>query len=61
VSCLLVSWYASDMCGMTGSDEDHGWSWRPDAEDRIWLGTGRVLSGWTIERSGDTVCGLHHA
>jgi hypothetical protein len=23
--------------------------------------TGRVLSGWTIERSGDTVCGLHRA
>jgi hypothetical protein len=23
--------------------------------------TGRVLGGWTIERSDDTVCGLHHA
>jgi hypothetical protein len=23
--------------------------------------TGRVLSGRTIGRSGDTVCGLHHA
>jgi hypothetical protein len=23
--------------------------------------TGRVLSGRTIERSGDVVCGLHHA
>jgi hypothetical protein len=23
--------------------------------------TGWVLGGWTIERSGDTVCGLHHA
>jgi hypothetical protein len=23
--------------------------------------TGRVLSGRVIERSGDTVCGLHHA
>jgi hypothetical protein len=23
--------------------------------------TGRVLSGRTIERSGDTVCGLHRA
>jgi hypothetical protein len=22
---------------------------------------GRVLGGQTIERSGDTVCGLHHA
>jgi hypothetical protein len=23
--------------------------------------TGRVLGGWAIERSGDTVCGLHRA
>jgi hypothetical protein len=23
--------------------------------------TGRILGGWVIERSGDTVCGLHHA
>jgi hypothetical protein len=23
--------------------------------------TGRVLGGWTIERSGDTGCGLHCA
>jgi hypothetical protein len=23
--------------------------------------TGRVLSGWTIGRPGDAVCGLHHA
>jgi hypothetical protein len=23
--------------------------------------TGRVLGGRTIERSGDAVCGLHHA
>jgi hypothetical protein len=23
--------------------------------------TGRVLDGWTIGRSGDTVCGLHRA
>jgi hypothetical protein len=23
--------------------------------------TGRVLGGWTIERSGDVVCGLHYA
>jgi hypothetical protein len=23
--------------------------------------TGRVLSGWAIERSGGTVCGLHRA
>jgi hypothetical protein len=23
--------------------------------------TGRVLGGWMIGRSGDVVCGLHHA
>jgi hypothetical protein len=23
--------------------------------------TGRILGGWAIERSGDAVCGLHHA
>jgi hypothetical protein len=23
--------------------------------------TGQVLGGWTIERSGDVVCGLHRA
>jgi hypothetical protein len=23
--------------------------------------TGRVLSGWMMERSGDAVCGLHRA
>jgi hypothetical protein len=23
--------------------------------------TGRLLGGWMIGRSGDTVCGLHHA
>jgi hypothetical protein len=23
--------------------------------------TGRVLGGWTIERSGDAVCSLHRA
>jgi hypothetical protein len=23
--------------------------------------TGQVLGGWTIERSGDAVCGLHRA
>jgi hypothetical protein len=23
--------------------------------------TGQVLGGWAIERSGDAVCGLHHA
>jgi hypothetical protein len=46
---------------MTGSDEDRGWSRRPAAEDRGWSSTCRVLSGRMIERSGDTLCGLHCA
>jgi hypothetical protein len=46
---------------MTGNDEDRGRSRRLGAEDRGWSSTGRVLGGQTIERSGDTVCGLHHA
>jgi hypothetical protein len=46
---------------MAGSDEDYGRSRRPDTEDREWSSTGRVLDGWTIERSGDTVCDLHRA
>jgi hypothetical protein len=35
-SCLLFSWCAGGRCGMAGSDEDHGRSWRPGAEDRGW-------------------------
>jgi hypothetical protein len=46
---------------MTGSDEDHGRSRRPSAEDRGWSSTSRVLSGRMIEWSGDVVCGLHRA
>jgi hypothetical protein len=46
---------------MVGSDEDLGRSRTPDAEDRGWLSTGRVLGGRTIERSGDAVYGLHSA
>jgi hypothetical protein len=34
---------------------------RLGVEDRGWSSTGRVLSGQTIERSGDAMCGLHHA
>jgi hypothetical protein len=60
-SCLLVSWCANDMCGMVGNDEDCGKSRRPGAEDWEWSSTGRVLCGWTIEMSGDAVCGLYHA
>jgi hypothetical protein len=46
---------------MAGSDEDRGRSRRPGAEDWEWSITDRVLSGWTIERLGDIVCGLHQA
>jgi hypothetical protein len=58
-SCLLVSWCAGDRCGMTSSDKDRGRSRRLGAEDQGWSGTGRVLGGWTIERSDDVVCSLH--
>jgi hypothetical protein len=46
---------------MAGSDEDHDRSKRPSAENRGWSITGQVLSGRTIRRSGDAVCGLHRA
>jgi hypothetical protein len=46
---------------MTGSDDDHGRSRRPGVEDCGWLGTGQVLGGRTIRRSGDVMCGLHRA
>jgi hypothetical protein len=45
---------------MVGSDEDRGGSRRLGAESRGWSTTSQVLCGRTIERSGDTVCGLHH-
>jgi hypothetical protein len=41
--------------------KDRGRSKRLDAEDWGWSSTGRVLSGRTIERSCDAVCGLHRA
>jgi hypothetical protein len=46
---------------MMGSNEDRGRSMRPGAEDQRWSSTGRILNGWTIERSGDVVCDLHRA
>jgi hypothetical protein len=58
---LLVSWCVGDRCNMAGSDEECGRSRRLGAEDWGWSSTGRVLGGRTIGRSGDTVCGLHHA
>jgi hypothetical protein len=59
-SCLLVSWYAGGRCDMVCSDEDHGRSRRPDAEDRG-CHIGRVLGGRAIKRSSGIVCGLHRA
>jgi hypothetical protein len=35
-SRLLVSWCAGGRCSMASSDEDHGRSRRPSAEDRGW-------------------------
>jgi hypothetical protein len=58
-SCLLVSWCVGDRCDMMGSDEDLGRSRRSGAEDQGWSSTGRVLSGQTIGRSGDAMCGLY--
>jgi hypothetical protein len=46
---------------MVDNDEDRGRSRRPSAKDRGWSGTGRVLGGRTIGRSGEVVCGLNHA
>jgi hypothetical protein len=64
VSCgesrLLVMWYVGDRCDMVGCDEDHRRSRRPDAEDRRWSDTCRVLGDWAIERLGDVVYHLHH-
>jgi hypothetical protein len=34
---------------------------RLGVEDRGWSSTGQVLGGRMIEKSGDAVCGLHHA
>jgi hypothetical protein len=60
-SCFLILWYAGDRCDMVGSDEDHGKSRGPGAEDSGWSIIGQVLGGRTIERSGDAMCGLHRA
>jgi hypothetical protein len=58
---LLVSCCAGGRCDMEGSDEDHGRSRRPGAEDRGWSSIGRVLGCWAIRRSRDAVCDLHRA
>jgi hypothetical protein len=59
-SHLLVSWCVDDRCDMAGSDKDWDRSRRHGAEDQGWSSTCRVLSGWMIGRSGDTVCSLYH-
>jgi hypothetical protein len=46
---------------MVGSNEDRGRSRRLSAEDRGWSSTGQVLGGQTIERLGNTMCGLQSA
>jgi hypothetical protein len=46
---------------MADGNEDRGRSRRPGAEDQGWSSTSQVLDGWMIERSGDTMCGLHRA
>jgi hypothetical protein len=46
---------------MVGSDEDCDRSMRPGAEDYGWSSIDQVLGGRTVERSGDAMCGLHHA
>jgi hypothetical protein len=57
---LFVSWCVGGRCGMACSDEDHGGSRRPGAEDRGW--SHRSGTQWpAIERSGGAVCGLHRA
>jgi hypothetical protein len=47
-SCLLVSWCAGGRSGMAGSDEDHGRSRKPDAEDLRW--SHRSGTRWSDDR-----------
>jgi hypothetical protein len=47
-SRLLVSWCAGGRCGMMSSDEDHGRSRRPDAEDHGW--SHRSGTRWSDDR-----------
>jgi hypothetical protein len=46
---------------MVGRNEDRGRSRRLGIEDQGGSSTGRVHSGQMIERSGDSMCGLHRA
>jgi hypothetical protein len=55
---LIISVHVENH-DMTGSDEDHGTSRRPGADEWGWSSTGRILDGQTIKRSGDAMCGLY--
>jgi hypothetical protein len=46
---------------MMDSDDDRNRSKRLGAEDRRWSSTSQILGGRMIERSDDTLCGLHFA
>jgi hypothetical protein len=47
-SCLLFLWCAGGRCCMVCSDEDHGRSRRPGAEDQRWLH--RLSTQWPGDR-----------
>jgi hypothetical protein len=51
---FLFSWYAGDRCGMAGSDENHGRSRRPSAEDRKW--SHRSGTRWPDDREVERRC-----
>jgi hypothetical protein len=50
-SHLLVSWSVGGRCGMACSDEDHGRSRRPGAEDRGW--SHRSSTRWSGGREAE--------
>jgi hypothetical protein len=58
---LVILRYVGDRCDMAGIYVDRGKCMRLGAEDRGLASTGRVLSGWVIERSCDAVCGMYRA
>jgi hypothetical protein len=58
-TCLHVSLCVDVSCGMAVSDKNQDRCRRLGAEDRGWSSTYQVLGGRTIERSGDSVCGLY--
>jgi hypothetical protein len=53
-SRLLVSWSAGGRCGMLCSDEDHGKSRRPGAEDHRW--SHRSGTRWSDDREVEWHC-----